>query len=76
MSSIHDLAAWVDRLRNVNEVVARSRVDLELLGEETPEDPFPHMRAAAQENLAVAEQQFKVGIVRIKEIAEALSETS
>lgn len=71
MASIHDLAAWVDRIRNLNEQVARSRVDLEIMSS-GDEEQFPHMREHAAETLATSVEQLNLALTRVKEIANSL----
>ena len=73
MSDVHELAAWVDRLRNLNEQVARTRVDVEILGPQGKDDPYPHMRQSAEENLANAIAQYSIALDKVKALAESLT---
>lgn len=72
MSDIHELAAWVDRLRMLNEQVARNRVDLEILETQSNAENYAHMIEASRENLNDTSEQFSTALKRVKEIATNL----
>lgn len=68
MSDIHDLVAWVDRLRMLNEQVARTRVDLEILESQPNAENYGHMIENARQNYSDTIEQFQTAAERVKAI--------